>query len=64
MKLCKRCQAAEAMRSERYCALCRKEVLRELNEVGYLTPRVFGYPGSQRTHEMKEDQHETRRGRD
>jgi hypothetical protein len=36
MKLCQRCGEAESLRKERYCKDCRKAVLDELKQTGYL----------------------------
>ena len=58
---CERCrQAPPVSTSDRYCKNCKKQVLAELKESGYLTsrPRGKAYRGS----EMREDTFETRHG--
>ena len=44
---CERCKEAPRVAKERYCKKCRKLVLRELADVGYLQPTweptVFEY---------------------
>jgi hypothetical protein len=36
-KICRRCDDRVAVRGEKYCSDCRKEVLGELEAAGYLT---------------------------
>ncbi len=38
MKACKRCNDSEAVAGEKYCKSCRKSVLQELKQAGYLEP--------------------------
>lgn len=40
VKLCERCGRAWAVRRSRFCKDCCKEVLAELDSVGYLTKKV------------------------
>jgi hypothetical protein len=44
---------------ERYCATCRKALLKKMEESGYLTPKPFE---KWRTSDMQEDQRETKWG--
>lgn len=39
--MCERCKKDVALPRERYCKACRKAVLAELRENGYLTPRPY-----------------------
>jgi hypothetical protein len=58
---CQRCgQAPPVSTSDRYCKICQKQVLAELQESGYLTawPRTNAY----RSSDMREDTYETRHG--
>lgn len=60
-RICERCKEGITFaKDERYCVKCRKQVLAELKEAGYLThaPRHGSYrgPGS------AEDIHATKRG--
>jgi hypothetical protein len=59
-KLCELCDNI-AVRGERYCKTCRRQKLSEMESSGYLTPRV-AIGRTRRTPEMRELQHETRRG--
>lgn len=62
LKLCERCNVEKANSGERYCKACRKAVLAELQEAGYLTSRQFGHAGGNRSQEMKEATYETKHG--
>lgn len=61
-KLCERCRTSKATSGERYCRSCRKAVLAELQEAGYLTSRQYGHVGSNRPQEAKEATYETKHG--
>jgi hypothetical protein len=58
---CERCGGAPPVRGERYCKGCKKLVLAELRESGYLT-RTGWRPW--RPGEAREDQNETKHGAD
>jgi hypothetical protein len=64
-KRCERCPEL-AQPGERFCKECRKAVLEELQAAGYLTPAPYrlGAWSSHRGREAREDERETRRGRD
>ena len=59
--ICERCRVRKPIPTEKYCKECKKEVLAELKEAGYLTPKPFLKP---RSFDQMEDQRETRRGPD
>ncbi len=61
-KSCDRCQVQSAMRGERFCKQCKKEVLAELKESGYLTRGVYG--GRFRGTDARENTRETKYGKD
>lgn len=61
LKRCERCPA-QAILGGRYCKNCKKAVLAELKNAGYLGPRL--YHGSFRTADQKEDLRETKFGKD
>jgi predicted amidophosphoribosyltransferase len=61
MKLCCRCDSP-ALPKIKYCKDCKAELLSELNEAGYFTPRVYGHKN--RTDEQKEITRETKLGID
>jgi hypothetical protein len=64
-RMCERCKAATAVRNEKYCKACRKTVLAELKESGYLTACPVGrWSGSGRGPEAREDVRETKFGGD
>ena len=47
----------------KYCKRCRKEILEELRDAGYLETRGYGgHRGQQRTAGMKENEYETKHG--
>jgi hypothetical protein len=58
---CERCSAV-AKRGEKYCKECRKQVLSEMQEAGYLTTGYYGHVGMGRTSEQKENTYETKHG--
>lgn len=60
--LCHRCKARPAMNGICYCRQCKREVVREMTEEGYLQKVYFGHAGDQRTREMKENTYETIHG--
>lgn len=61
-RTCHRCNAAPATPTTIYCKACKKLVLDELKSSGYLQPE----PASRnyRDRDAKENEYETRRGRD
>lgn len=59
-KTCERCQN-EAIRGERFCNECKKKVLAEMKEAGYLTQTPFA---PYRTADQQENTRETKFGRD
>ena len=63
MKTCTRCPE-NAVTGERYCKHCRKQVLSELREAGYLGPKPIARIGQGRTNEQRESTLETKFGRD
>lgn len=63
MKKCERC-ADLAISGNRFCKACKKLVLQELADSGYLMKRVYGHIGQGRTTDQKEDLRETKRGMD
>jgi len=62
-KPCERCRVEPAVKGERFCKACRKQVLSELQEANFLTPAGHNW-GSQRTGEQKENTRETKYGTD
>ena len=60
--LCERCKKQEAKPKEKYCKECRKIVLAEMKEAGYLSSVHTGHAGYGRTSEMKEKVYETKHG--
>jgi hypothetical protein len=58
---CERCNAL-AKSGYKFCPECRKKQLREMQEAGYLAPKVYSH--SNRTRDMKENRHETQYGID
>ena len=60
-KLCERCPE-QAILGQRFCKDCKKEVLAELRDVGYLETGGYGRRGQSRTTEMKEKTNETKFG--
>lgn len=61
-KMCERCGSAYAKRGEKYCKDCRKQVLSELAEAGYLQTGYGGHKGMSRTADQKENTYETKHG--
>ncbi len=53
MKTCERCSNT-AVRGERYCKSCRKQVLAELREAGYFDPRPIDRAAKERKAEQRE----------
>ena len=60
--ICERCENKEALAGLKFCNSCKKEVLRELREAGYLTA-IPRYPPF-RSAGDKEDTHATKFGID
>ncbi len=61
-KLCERCNAAPvSAKGNRYCKECRKQVLKELKDTGYLTGVT---QPTYRAPEKRELTHETKFGTD
>jgi hypothetical protein len=58
-KLCERCQEFDSIRGSRYCNDCKKAVLKELQENGYLTARPHQ---AFRSREQQENTQETKHG--
>lgn len=64
MKKCERC-TREAIRGGRFCIAHHEQVASEMQASGYLeTGGYGGHKGQSRTSGMKENQHETKHGRD
>jgi hypothetical protein len=61
-KICERCGGLPVTQNDRYCKECRKAVLMELAETGYLSSKVFGHCGQSRTNEQRENTYETKHG--
>jgi len=60
-KRCERCPVT-AISGQRYCKQCKKAMLSELWEAGYLETGGYGRKGESRTPEMKENTYETKHG--
>jgi hypothetical protein len=60
---CERCHSKPAKNKYRFCTDCNKRIKKEMSSDGYLTP-TNSYSRSNRTRDMKEDQHETKYGID
>jgi uncharacterized OB-fold protein len=60
MKKCENCPK-QALPKSRFCADCKKDLLRQMQEKGYLT-NTLGY-NKYRSQDMKENIQETKRGR-
>jgi hypothetical protein len=58
MKTCERC-SFPAVRGERYCKYCRKQVLAELREAGYFDPWPIDHAAKRRNSEQRELKRET-----
>ncbi len=61
LRQCERCSET-AIRGQRYCKECRKAILREMDETGYLQRGGCGHIGMSRTSEQKENTYETKHG--
>lgn len=61
MKQCERCRQP-AVSGERYCAKCKKDVLKELEAAGLLDKKPWG--GIARGGDAREDTRDTKRGLD
>ena len=59
---CERCKKREAIHTEKYCKECKRIVLKEMRESGYLQYTDRKHAGEGRTKEMKEFTHETKFG--
>jgi hypothetical protein len=59
--MCERCKVSEAKCGEKYCKVCRKLVLAEMAESGYLQKTSWGH-GTGRAAEAKENTYETKHG--
>jgi len=64
MSLCERCRKEQALRRERYCKRCRKDVLHYLTEHRLIDRIYIWRVGMFRTAEMKENTRETKYGVD
>lgn len=60
-KVCERCNG-EALSGERFCKDCRKAVLDEMKNAGYLQRFSNFHRGGSRTGEMRESVYETKYG--
>ena len=63
-KLCERCGEVPATRFWRHCRACRKILIKELEQDGYLHPKPTGHVGQQRSTEARELTRETKFGVD
>jgi len=61
-RTCERC-GGKPVSGERFCRKCRKALLAELQEAGYLTAQVRGHVGDRRSDEMRENVEETKHGK-
>ena len=61
-KTCERCDAAPAVQGEKYCKACRKQVLSELKEAGYLSHAPNRRNMTFRGAEARENTTETKHG--
>jgi hypothetical protein len=61
---CERCNAASAVKKEKYCVKCRKIVLKEMYESGQLQRVGIGdaHVGQRRGQEARENTYETKYG--
>ncbi len=62
MKLCEKCHDDYAIHRERFCKACKKAVIEELKNAGYLTPAPSHFAGRWRGSEAKENTRETKFG--
>ena len=53
-KKCDRCKVANRVGKTKFCKECKKIVLTELRETGYLTTGGYGHGGMTRTADQKE----------
>jgi hypothetical protein len=62
---CARCGTKSPMSGIKFCKECKKAVLRELNEAGYLQSTGWpGHVGQRRTSDQREHTYETKHGLD
>lgn len=61
---CTRCGLRPPVPMELYCRECRKQVLKEQKESGYLDSKPIGHVGQRRPSEAREDIRETKYGKD
>jgi hypothetical protein len=61
-KICERCSSAPAQKSERFCKACRKKVIQELKDAGYLKNAPVGHVGQNRGNDQRENRQETSAG--
>ncbi len=59
---CERCKAEEALPKQKYCKACKKKVLAEMTEEGYLQKTIPHWAGRIRTSEQKELTYQTKHG--
>jgi hypothetical protein len=59
---CERCQAAENLKGYRFCKDCKSEVMAEMSQTGYLSPRP--QYTQKRPDEKQENRRETIHGAD
>ena len=62
--LCEKNCRREALHGERFCEGCRRFLLAEMQDSGYLTPRIYGHEDKYRPPEAKENTRDTKYGRD
>ena len=61
-KICDRCLQLPALAGICYCSKCKRAILKELFDAGYLEPKR--YQTRWRGPDMREDTHETKHGVD
>jgi len=64
MYYCERCKADEALKGEKFCKACKKRVIAEMRESGYLRYVSRAHTGCNRTAEAREITQETKFGKD
>jgi hypothetical protein len=58
---CVRC-GSEAMPKIKYCKICKKSVIAEMENSGYLQRQVHGHVGATRGFDKRENTYETKHG--
>lgn len=59
---CEKCKQVDALPEEKYCKACKKALIAEMEEAGYLERRPGGHAGWNRPDEAKERTDETKFG--